>query len=89
MHSGQHFWQDYAACRQLPKTFAVDFFPKDRRSAQAKLAKQFCGVCPMRLACLDWALRYEEAGIWGGTDDTEREWLRNPTTIMETADAEG
>lgn len=73
-------WHDQALCKDLPSAWAgADFYPENRRSAGAKLAKQVCGVCPTRLQCLDSALsNNEKHGIWGGTDPTERNWLSNP-----------
>jgi WhiB family redox-sensing transcriptional regulator len=91
VRASKHFdWQEGAACQRLPAGFeSADFYPENRRSAAAKLAKQFCGVCPIRMACLEWGLQNEpHHGIWGGLDPYERRWLRNPTTeTMEDTDA--
>ncbi|RYZ15698.1 MAG: WhiB family transcriptional regulator, partial [Myxococcaceae bacterium] len=68
-----------------PITAQADFFPENRRSPGAKLAKQFCGVCPVRAQCLDWALEINEPwGIYGGTDPLERRWLKHP--VLEDTD---
>jgi WhiB family redox-sensing transcriptional regulator len=41
------------------------------------IAKQLCGKCPVKLECLEFALRNEEAhGIWGGTTMRQRRDLR-------------
>jgi len=36
------------------------------------LCKQFCHSCPLEQECLDYALRYESYGIWGGMTERER-----------------
>jgi WhiB family transcriptional regulator, redox-sensing transcriptional regulator len=86
----RHAWQEEAACQDRPERFAdADFYPENRRSPEAKLAKQLCSVCPIRLRCLDWALdNNERFGIWGGVDPKERAWLKNPELEVEDADAE-
>lgn len=79
-------WHEDAVCRK-PPVRGADFFPDNRRSVGAKLAKQLCGVCRARVACLSWALANDERfGIWGGTDRTERQWLKDP--ILAEADVE-
>lgn len=40
-------------------------------------AKAVCRACPVRLECLDWAVKAnEQAGVWGGTTPGERAHLR-------------
>jgi WhiB family redox-sensing transcriptional regulator len=40
-------------------------------------AKGICLPCPVREACLGWALRNQIAfGIWGGTTEEDRHILR-------------
>ncbi len=36
-------------------------------------AKSVCCKCEHKRECLDFALRNREFGIWGGTDDRQRE----------------
>lgn len=45
-------------------------------------AKQACAYCPMRVRCLDKAIkRSEEFGIWGGMGTDLRLWIRSQYTI--------
>lgn len=48
------------------------FFPKTRTKRDARRAKELCAGCPFRAPCLQYALRYNLAGIWGGTTQAER-----------------
>lgn len=43
-------------------------------------AISICRRCPVRDACLDWAMRAEEShGIWGGTTPRDRARIRAET----------
>jgi hypothetical protein len=44
-------------------------------------AIQICISCPMQEQCLDYALKAEPYGIWGGTTEIEREYLRSKLGI--------
>ena len=51
------------------------FFPE--RGQSAKDAKQVCLACPVRIACLNWALdNAEHYGVWGGLTEKERLRIR-------------
>ena len=72
-------WQQRAACKG-PQ--AAAFFPpaqverKDEREAREQWAKSICAVCPVRRACLDYAVQIREPhGIWGGLNELERKQL--------------
>jgi len=38
-------------------------------------AKKLCGRCDLQAACLQWAIDNDEAGIWGGTTERQRQRL--------------
>jgi WhiB family redox-sensing transcriptional regulator len=66
-------WVREAACRGVGDLEM--FFPDT--AAEARKAKQFCFSCPVQQQCLQYALKsqassYGHAGIWGGTDERER-----------------
>jgi WhiB family redox-sensing transcriptional regulator len=80
---GKWNWQSRASCRGL----AADlFFPSPEEDSSP--AKLICAGCPVRLACLGFALeRSEKYGIWGGL--TERERSRLPETERRKIAADG
>ncbi|GAA2092432.1 WhiB family transcriptional regulator [Actinomadura alba] len=43
---------------------------------QAEQAKAVCRRCPVRAACLEFALQMKAEGIYGGTDEEDRRKLR-------------
>jgi WhiB family transcriptional regulator, redox-sensing transcriptional regulator len=70
-------WRAYAACRHADPGL---FFPVGTTEAallKVNRAKQICAGCPVRQACLDWALATgQQVGVWGGTVADERRALR-------------
>jgi WhiB family transcriptional regulator, redox-sensing transcriptional regulator len=70
-------WRDYAACRDVDPEL---FFPAGSTGPgllQVSRAKLVCAACPVRVPCLEWALASrQEAGVWGGTSEDERQALQ-------------
>ncbi|GGU28578.1 transcriptional regulator WhiB [Streptomyces violascens] len=61
-------WQETALCAQAGPEF---FFPAPGSSTRE--AKQLCGACEQRKACLEYALANDERfGVWGGLSEKER-----------------
>ena len=66
-------WRESAACRGAD--LAV-FFPE--RGESAGPARRVCAACPVRQACLDYAISNRIAyGVWGGLTERERRALRS------------
>ena len=69
-------WQDRALCRSAdPNLFFSPQVPeaKEERTAREDAAKKVCTRCPVREACLRFALTTREPfGIWGGLNEGER-----------------
>jgi WhiB family redox-sensing transcriptional regulator len=62
---------DEAACRGLdPELFYAE------SGSSIMRAKGFCAACPVQEKCLEWGVRREEFGVWGGTTARERAALR-------------
>lgn len=65
-------WQDLARCLEV-----IDpdiFFPE--RGGSDRGARKVCASCPVRVACLRYAITNRERfGIWGGTNEKERQTL--------------
>lgn len=70
-------WADQANCRGHDPNL---WFPNGgstwEERKQIRLALDTCRQCPVKGPCLDYALRYEREGIWGGRTQREREALR-------------
>lgn len=70
-------WRDYSACRDTSPDL---FFPVGTTGPaleQIAEAKAVCRECPVRAACLEYAVvTNQDTGIWGGTSEEERKKLR-------------
>jgi WhiB family redox-sensing transcriptional regulator len=65
-------WRYRAACRGADLDL---FFPG--RGESAEPARRICALCPVRQACLDYALSHGIVhGIWGGLSERNRRALR-------------
>jgi WhiB family redox-sensing transcriptional regulator len=65
-------WRSLAACRDVDTAV---FFPETE--SEVATAKAICAACPVREACLDFALiTRQDDGVWGGLDENERRRVR-------------
>jgi WhiB family redox-sensing transcriptional regulator len=61
-------WRQQAACKGIDPDV---FHPPEDEEAEA--AKEVCGMCSVRQACLEHALAARERdGVWGGATERER-----------------
>lgn len=73
-------WRADAACRGLPPSL---WFP-DLGQVSTE-ARAVCAGCPVKDPCLDYALWHcdpQPTGIWAGTTERERRWMR--TRVLTT-----
>ena len=64
-------WRQHAACRGADPDI---FYPSSDEEAEE--AKAICATCPVRQACLEYALANRERdGVWGGATERERRRL--------------
>ncbi|MFB7668243.1 WhiB family transcriptional regulator [Kitasatospora sp. NPDC056138] len=73
-------WQFHAACRSADT--GLFFHPPGERGPahddRDAAAKTVCARCPVRAACLQYALEAREPyGVWGGLTVEERRALRS------------
>lgn len=66
------------ACYEMdPETFVgYDGETTADRVFREKDAKQVCSQCSLMAACLRWAQDHDERGVWGGTNDDDRRYIR-------------
>jgi len=73
-------WEDSALCQEMSMVdpsvaelfFSDDEDTKEDINAKRKEAKSICARCPVRDACLDFALENEmRFGVWGGADEDQ------------------
>ncbi len=67
-HEHENSWMLEARCREYDTTV---FFPSD--GVGVDRARHICFQCPVRLACLEYALDFRiDHGVWGGASERER-----------------
>ena len=67
-------WMGRAVCADHP---ADVFFPDQGENDVAQQAKAICATCPVRVACLDYAVvTNQRFGIWGGLTEKQRRPFR-------------
>lgn len=73
-------WKREAACRDHPN--ADIFFTEPSAGASRNVlldyrdALELCASCPVRDDCLDYALRLDLEGIWGGLTTSARRTIK-------------
>lgn len=83
-------WRGAALCKDLtPEESDRIFFIGPGQTS--KRAQQFCGNCPVKRECNNFAITYNEYGIWAGSTEEDRRNL-DPfiaKMLREQAAAEG
>nr|WSW64987.1 WhiB family transcriptional regulator [Streptomyces sp. NBC_00995] len=70
-------WRMRAACSDEDPDLFFPIGSTGPALVQAEDAKAVCRSCPVRRECLRWALdNSQDAGVWGGLDETERRALK-------------
>lgn len=68
-------WMDQAACTEIDPAI----FYRNESIGTANYLRPICAQCPVRAQCLDYALKNEESGWWGGTSERERRAYKRAT----------
>ena len=74
-------WRDDAACLTSARDLFFPVGSAGPASIQVQEAKQVCARCPVRDACLEWALEsHVDHGVWGGLSEEERRSMKRRMT---------
>jgi hypothetical protein len=60
----------------------------DESPASISRAKSMCQGCPVIKECADWAIRYEEFGVFGGLSAKERNMIRGTNGPLDPNEIE-
>lgn len=73
-------WKDRPACEGTDTEL---WFNEDDKPTYQQYAtlKKICKGCPVRQQCLDYALKHDVFGFWGGTTPRERQRIRGKLNI--------
>ena len=61
-------WQQHGTCRGE----GTDIFFHERYAHAVREAKKLCDICVVRESCLDFAIKNDCVGVWGGMTTVER-----------------
>ena len=87
MNAAEHDWRRNAACTSHHPELFFPIGTAGPALAQLERARQICRSCPVRLACLEWAIDVgADDGIWGGLSAQERQSLRRRRRRQTGAD---
>jgi WhiB family redox-sensing transcriptional regulator len=79
-------WKREAACKDVKDTSI--FFPVGITDEHTPEALAICRACPVRVECLNYALAIiTTEGIWGGTNQRQREAIRRRRYRMSRGSA--
>ncbi|WP_217369028.1 WhiB family transcriptional regulator [Nonomuraea antri] len=69
-------WSNRAACLDEDPELFFPISVEGPSRSQVEKAKKICHRCPVREACLSYAIDTRQAhGVWGGTDPAQRREL--------------
>lgn len=68
-------WIEDAACLNQPQE-VKDWFFTFGRGDEFRAACAICSVCSVKSLCYSYAVVYGERGVWGGTNQSERDEKR-------------
>ena len=73
--TGDHDWTKWSECA---KPGSPGMFPNEQDADGVRYAKDTCAACPVRIECLEEAMRKGEShGVWGGLTPEERSTRRS------------
>lgn len=72
----QQDWRSHALCAQTDPDL---FYPE--KGQPVGPARSVCMACPVRAACLGYALVHETQGVWGGLTAGERAAVKRLRTV--------
>lgn len=74
-------WNGTPNCRSVP---SEAFFTIEGSSTYSdiNMLRRICSNCEIKQQCLDYALKHEVMGYWGGTTEYERKGIRTKLNII-------
>lgn len=75
-------WQRRAKCSTEP---LENFYAGQGKSALLNQSIAFCGDCPVRFECLEYAFTMrDEYGVWGGSSpEQRRNWFKDGVSVED------
>ena len=71
-----------ARCKEVGIEFFFTDEENERDTSVYALGKTICSGCSLRQQCLEWAVKHEAHGLWGGSTPRERQMMRRKRNIV-------
>lgn len=71
-----------ALCREVGTEFFYTSEDNQTDTSIYSFARKICAGCRVREACLEWGVKHEEHGMWGGLTPRERQAIRKSRNII-------
>jgi WhiB family redox-sensing transcriptional regulator len=71
-----------ALCKEVGIEFFFTDEENERDVSMYALGKTICSGCPVKKECLEWAVKHEAHGLWGGLTPRERYKIRAKRNII-------
>lgn len=68
-------------CREVGTEFFFSEEGNENDTSIYSFARKICSGCQVKQTCLDWAVKHEGYGVWGGTTPRERMLIRRKLNI--------
>ena len=69
-------WKDQANCVGIDTDLFFTSGESEGDDRDIKNLTRICAACPVKIECLDYAVKYSQLGWWGGTTEAERKRIR-------------
>jgi WhiB family redox-sensing transcriptional regulator len=69
-------------CREIGNEFFFPDLDNESDTSMYAFGKRICAGCDVKQTCLDWAVRHEGFGLWGGATPRERMDIRRKLNIQ-------
>lgn len=80
------FLKENGVCKDEPWEL---FYPTYDSPSSTAAAIAICNRCPIKPECLEWALKHDEEGVWGGTSEATRRSLKRPRLRTKCISCQG
>jgi len=71
-----------ARCKEVGIEFFFTDDENERDTSVYAIGKTICSGCSLRQQCLEWAVKHEAHGLWGGSTPRERQMMRRKRNIV-------
>jgi hypothetical protein len=69
------------SCARMGVEMFYQDYDNKRTAQEVADLKEFCSNCNIQVECMEYAIKHEKYGFWGGTTPYERRTIRNKRKI--------